>query len=169
MQAVDETGLGLAFGSSDEGREWIGRRSPARKAEAAVSEAMIRYYCSLVEDGNPAYWESGISPPGMLMTHGFPLQWRPSAEARPSLFAMEVPLPGNHVINVETDTEFHRQLEAGDRVTVEEEVVDVSPEKQTRLGLGHFVTTRSTYRDQHGNVVAINTNVMFRYATGDAG
>ena len=42
----------------------------------------------------------------------------------------------------------------GDLLTVVEELVSVSPEKRTRLGVGHFVETLETYRRQDGTVVA---------------
>ena len=39
----------------------------------------------------------------------------------------------------------------------------MSPEKQTQLGPGHFVTTLATFRNQAGEIVATNRNVLFRY------
>ena len=168
MAAIDETDLGLAFGSAEEGRRWIGRRSEPRQAVAPISEAMIGYYCSLVEDGNPAYWEEGECPPGLLMTLGFPYQWSPREERRPALFAMEVPLPGRHLINVSTETELLRPLRVGDRPTVEDEVLDVSEPKRTRLGVGNFLTTSSTY-SVGGETVAVNVNVLLRYDTPEDG
>ena len=128
-----------------------------------MNDAMIRSYCALVEDGNPAYWEQGVSPPGLLMTWGFPLPWAPGGDPPPSLFGFEVPLPGTHIINVSTDTEFLEPLRVGDRVSAVHEVLAVSDEKRTRLGRGHFVTTLSTYSRQDGTVVARNTNVVYRY------
>jgi uncharacterized protein len=170
MQAVDrdETGMGLAFGSPQEGRAWIGRRSEPQEAEAPLSEAMIGNYCALVEDGNPAYWEQGSCPPGLLMTLGFPFPWRPGRERRPPLFAVRVPLPGRHLINVSTETEFHRAVQVGERPTFVEEVVDVSEEKETRLGPGQFVTTRTTF-SVDGETAAVNINVLLRYDPPEAG
>lgn len=167
MTARDATGLGLAFGTPEEGRSWIGRTSDPRQAEAPVCAAMIRNYCALVEDGNPAYWEDGISPPGLLMTYGFPAPWRPAGEPGRNLFAMEIPLPGRHIINVSTDTAFSRHARTGDCVTVADEIVDVSRTKRTRLGTGHFITTRSTYRLAAGDELATNVNVLLRYDVDD--
>jgi acyl dehydratase len=158
----DVTGLGLAFGQGDQGRSWIGRVCEPRPAEAPVCEAMIRNYCALVEDGNSAYWDDGVSPPGLLMAYGFPAPWRPGGRARTNLFAMSIPLPGRHIINVSTDTEFRRHAAVGDHVWVADEVVDVSEAKRTRLGEGHFITTRSVYRVDDEEL-ASNVNVLFRY------
>jgi hypothetical protein len=46
-------------------------------------------------------------------------------------------------------------------------VLSVSPEKRTRLGVGHFVETQDTYSRQDGAVVARNRNTLFRF-TPDA-
>ena len=51
----------------------------------------------------------------------------------------------------------------GDRLTVVEEVVSVSPEKKTKLGSGHFVETMDTFTRQDGAVVATNRNTLFRF------
>jgi len=39
----------------------------------------------------------------------------------------------------------------------------VSPEKQTKLGVGHFVETMDTFSRQDGSVVATNRNTLFRF------
>jgi hypothetical protein len=55
------------------------------------------------------------------------------------------------------------QCREGDRLTVVEEVVSVSPEKRTKLGVGHFVETMDTFARQDGAVVAKNRNTLFRF------
>lgn len=80
-----------------------------------------------------------------------------------SLFAFGVPLPGHHIINASTTTELERRPRIGDHVWTVDEIVSVSPEKTTRLGTGVFITSLTTYADQHDKVIARNTNVLFRY------
>jgi uncharacterized protein len=155
----------MAYGSSEEGRRWVGRQSALHRAEVAVNEAMIRNYCALLEDSNPRFWDGGEGPPGMMQTWGLPLVWRPDGEARPYMFALEVPLPGTHLINASVDTEFYGRVYVGDRVWVREAVADVSDEKRTRLGRGHFITTTAEYFVT-GNRVAASENVLFRYKPG---
>lgn len=160
----DRTGLELAFGAAEDGMSWVGRRLQ-RRAEVPVNDAMIRNYCSLVEDSNPDYWERGVSPPGMLMAWMMPLPWRPGAAHRRSgLFALDIPLPGHHIINVSTDTEFYLPLQRGDHVECVEQVTAVSPPKRTRLGEGHFIETVSTF-SAGGRDVARNANLLYRYDT----
>ena len=52
------------------------------------------------------------------------------------------------------------------RLTVVEKLVSVSPEKRTRLGVGHFVETLDTFSRQDGAVVATNRNTLFRFTPG---
>ena len=51
------------------------------------------------------------------------------------------------------DQEYERYLRLGDLISAESVIEDVSPEKRTGLGAGHFVTTRTDFKDQHGELV----------------
>jgi acyl dehydratase len=162
----------LPVGTYEEARAWIGRSSGFRLCEDEVNHASIKYFCSLVEDANPAYWDETwarehwggiLSPPGMLFVWSMPLPWRPGGARGPATLATQVPLPGDTVINVSTDSEFLHPVRVGDRLGFEERVVEVSPEKRTSLGPGHFVTTEFEYRNQAGRVVALHRNVLFRF------
>ena len=167
-----ENGLQLVFGTADEGRAWIGRRLPARPCEDEVNWAAIKHFCALVRDGNSVYWDEaaararygGIpSPPGMLFVWSMPPLWRPGGVPYPPTLATQVPLPGNTVINVTTRSEFLAPILVGDRLTIDEAVSDVTPEKTTALGRGHFVTTEVLYRNERDVLVARHENVLFRY------
>jgi hypothetical protein len=56
----------------------------------------------------------------------------------------------------------------GDRLSVVEEVVSVSPEKTTKLGVGHFIQTLDTFIRDDGAVVALNRNTLFRFNPTEA-
>lgn len=58
------------------------------------------------------------------------------------------------VVATNCDQEYARPLVLGDRLTVSSVIDSVSPEKHTGLGVGHFVTTRLEFTDQHGERVA---------------
>lgn len=167
MTSADVTGLGMRFGTSEEGRSWRGRVWERRFAAFDINRAMILDFCALVEDPNPAFWDGDHAPWGLLMTWSMPLPWQPGGARRPSLAALEVPLPGHHIINVATDTQFLRPLRVGERVSWVDELVDVSDRKRTRLGAGHFITTRTTYAGTDQQPVAVNTNVIYRYDVPD--
>lgn len=177
MTTQIDTGLGLSFGTADDGRAWIGRVSPRRPCEDVVNHAQIKYFCSLVRDATPWYWDEAaataryggiVSPPGMLFVWSMPLPWQPDGAAPPPTLATRIPLPGDTLINVTTDSEFLAPVIVGDRLWFDEEVTEVSDQKRTALGAGHFMTTTGRYRNQRDELVATNRNVMFRYDSASA-
>lgn len=152
----------MVFGTAAEAADWVGRRSAVHAPEVPVNEAMVFNYCALLEDSNPRFWRGGESPPGMMQTWGLPLVWRPETDVRPYMFALEVPLPGTHIINTSVDVSFLGPVRFGDHVEMQETIVSISPEKNTRLGAGHFITTLASYFVA-GDLVATAENVLFRY------
>lgn len=171
------TGFDLAYGSEEDGRAWIGRGGEPVVCEDPVHWPAIKHFCALVQDRNPIYWDEGLatarfggipSPPGMLFVWSMPPLWRPEGSTRGPLLAVSVPLPGNTIINVATESRFVKPALVGDRLTVEETVADVSPAKTTGLGRGHFITTESVYCNQRGEEIARHRNVLFRYGVATA-
>lgn len=170
--ATTETGLALVYGSEDEGRSWIGRSFGKRFCEDEVTWPAIKHFCALVGDGNRLYWDEDFArdrfgavpaPPGMLFVWSMPPLWRPEGVGYPPTVSTQVPLPGNTVINVGTDSEFAAPILVGERLTIEESVSDVSGAKSTALGRGHFITTEAVFRNRREEVVAKHRNVLFRY------
>jgi uncharacterized protein len=150
----------------------VGYTTPVRFGQVEVNEAMIRHYAAMVEDPNPSYWDREfataqwgdiVAPPGMLMTWLIPIEWQPAGGRPVPLLTAQVPLPGDTFLNASNDTELLEPIRLGDHLNVVEELMEVSDEKRTALGRGHFVTTLSTYRRQDGKVVARSTNVLFRF------
>ena len=157
--------LALQRGPITDGLVWVGRREPPRPGTRLVGPSQVESFAALVRDDDPRYWTPAVRrpvPPGLLLTYTLPLPWRPDAPTTP-IWA-RIPLPGDTLINVSTSTVFHRGIGTGDEVMLEEDVVSVSPEKKTRLGTGHFLTTRARFRVD-GELVADHTNVMFRYGS----
>jgi len=171
-------GMTLAFGSYADAKRMEGFEQEVRHAEVPVSEAMIAFFCSLIEDGNPSYWDPAfaekwwgalVAPPAMVNVWLMPLPWRPQgADLRPSI-ALSVPLPGSVLINVAIDVEYERHVRLGDRLSSIERVDRVGPEKRTRLGVGHFIDSSARIHNQDGHLIATHKNTLFRYepdATG---
>ena len=94
--------------------------------------------------------------------------WEPGGRPPVSAIAIRVPLPGTTFINAANEAEFPLPIVDGDRLTVIEEVVSVSPEKQSRLGVGHFIETLDTFTRQDGAIVATNRNTLFRFTPAAA-
>ncbi|WP_246541147.1 MaoC family dehydratase [Mycobacterium spongiae] len=157
----------------------VGVVAEPRTAATAVSGSRIQLFAAMVRDGNRSYWDADfarqkwgglLAPPALLMGWLTPPPWRPtqgpSANAPVTSLALRVPLPGTTFINVANDVEFLHPIVEGDLLTVVEELVSVSPEKQTRLGVGHFVETLQTYSRQRDVVVASCRNTLFRFTPG---
>lgn len=162
----------LAFGSYEDALRMVGTTSTPRTAGTVVSAARIQMFAAMVHDANRSYWDADfaartwgalLAPPAMLMSWLIPPPWLPTDEPRGASIALRVPLPGTTFVNAGNDAEFPLPIAEGDRLTVVEEVVSVSPEKQSRLGTGHFVETLDTFTRQDGAVVARNRNTLFRF------
>jgi acyl dehydratase len=167
-----DVGSSLAFGTYQDALRMVGVATEPRTARTAVSAARIQLFAALVRDGNASYWDADfaaaawgglLAPPALLMGWLIPPPWDPASAPRTGSIALRVPLPGITFINAANDAEYPLPILEGDRLTVVEEVLSVSPEKQTRLGAGHFVETRDTYRRDDGAVVARNRNTLFRF------
>ncbi len=170
-KAVKEP-FALNYGSYEEAQHFLDNRTLNTVAEFTVNWEAIKIYCSLEEDGNASYWDEEyarqqwggiVAPPGLLLTWAMSLQWHPKKERSHHFIAVIVPLPGNTLINVATKTEYERHLFLGDRVHVEDRLIDISHEKNTRLGIGHFLTTQAKFTNQKDELIAIQTNQLFRY------
>ena len=169
----------LAFGSYEDALCMVGAKSEPRTAATPVSGARIQLFAAMVRDGNRSYWDAEfarerwgglLAPPALLMGWLIPPPWEPrqqgSAKPPAASVVLRVPLPGTTFINAANDVEFLQPIVEGDLLTVVEELVSVSPEKRTRLGVGHFVETLETYRRQDGAVVATCRNTLFRFTPG---
>ncbi|HAD09429.1 MAG TPA: acyl dehydratase [Porticoccaceae bacterium] len=167
----------LEYGSYEDALKMVGKPDNRVVAEFSVNWEMIKIYCSMEEDANPSYWDEDyarkqwggiVAPPGLLLSWAMSLQWHPDKERQHYFIAMKIPLPGDTLINVGTTTEFHRHLFLGDRLSVEDQLVSVSEEKTTRLGVGHFLTTQANFFNQKDELIAVQTNQLFRYYVPEA-
>lgn len=167
----------LEYGTYEDALQMVGKPDNRVVAEFSVNWEMIKIYCSMEEDANPSYWDEDyaskqwggiVAPPGLLLSWAMSLQWHPDKERQHYFIAMKIPLPGDTLINVGTTTEFHRHLFLGDRLSVEDQLVSVSEEKTTRLGVGHFLTTEANFFNQKDELIAVQTNQLFRYYVPEA-
>lgn len=176
---VGQVSYQLACGTYEDALRMVGATSEPRTAATAVSGARIQLFAAMAHDGNRSYWDAEfarqtwgglLAPPALLMGWLIPPPWEPlrqgSARRPAASMVLRVPLPGTTFINAANDVEFFAPIVEGDLLTVVEELVSVSPEKRTRLGVGHFVETLETYRRQDGGVVATCRNTLFRFTPG---
>jgi acyl dehydratase len=162
----------MAFGTYADALAMVGVRGEPRVAGTAVSAARIQLFAATVRDPNPSYWDVAfarrawgglLAPPALLMGWLIPPPWDPSGVRPQPSIAIRIPLPGTSFVNASNDVEMLDPIREGDHLTVVEEVVSVSAEKRTRLGVGHFVETLETYYRDDGRPVARNRNTLFRF------
>lgn len=174
---MSDTGYDIRFGTLEEARAMVGTTTPVRVGRVEVNTGMIRHFAALVHDANASYWDddyaahqwgSVVAPPAMLMTWVMPVEWEPGGAVPVPLLTARVPLPGRTFVNASNETEYFAPIRVGDRLNVVEELADVSDEKVTAVGKGHFVTTVSRFCRQDGQLVARSTNVLFRFSAEDS-
>lgn len=145
---------------------YVGREAkPASAARDAVNQAMIRQWCDAMGDTNPVYTDPAwaarsvhqgiVAPPTMLHAWILPGLVPEPAEGDTlnELFGVLNAAGFTAVVAVNCEQEYVRYLRLGDMVTQTSVIQEVTAEKKTGLGTGHFVTYVTTFRDQHGTVV----------------
>src|SRR5437868_305109 len=151
----------------DKLRGLVGRSSgPPFEAWDAVNQPMIRHWCDAVGDTNPVYTDPEaaaasvhgqiVAPPTMLQAwtmRGLVPPAREGGGAQEELMGLLDSAGFTSVVATNCDQEYERYLHIGDELTGESVIEDVSGEKHTALGDGHFITTRTDFRDQNGDLV----------------
>jgi acyl dehydratase len=153
------------------------KESPPEPAPLEVSEYLIRHWCETLEDGNPLYLDeafaksqglSGLmAPPGAIMTAcTTPFRWPWPEDRQPQRHIHYdvkdlLDLPVGIITDIELET--YTPIVVGDRVSVSQRLVSISPWKRTQRGEGHFWTMDRLYRNQHGELAARERMTAFGY------
>ncbi len=136
----------------------LGESGP-RAAPDPVNLPMIRHWVQAMGDANPVYTDAGaaarsvhgglVAPPAMTQV------WtmrglRPAGGEDPGdplgLMSAALDEAGfTSVVATNSEQEYYRYLRHGEQVTVRSSLEEVTGPKQTALGEGWFVTTRSTW------------------------
>ncbi len=164
-------------------RSRIGAAGSLEVARDPVNQPMIRHWCDAMEDHNPVYTEPEfaeasrhggiVAPPAMLNAWTMPgLRGRPKMSKDPAgACYQDLDAAGyTSVVATNSEHEYTRYLRLGDLVHGRGEVEEVSEEKKTALGIGHFVTTVSEYQSQAGEALGrMRFRILkFRPGTGAA-
>jgi uncharacterized OB-fold protein len=134
-------------------RTWIGKPANAPSvARDAVNLPMIRRWCEAMGETNPIYIDEAaakaaghpgiVAPPAMLDVWAMPA-YRPGGRTEAEGMAVLNLFDAagyTGVVATNVRQEYNRYLTIGDVVTSTPAVADVSDEKRTGLGIGHFVT-----------------------------
>jgi len=127
---------------------------------------MIRHWCDAVGDANPVHTDPEaaarsahggiVAPPTMLQAWSM-RGLEPKAGSRPSaqdeLIQTLNEAGFSSVVATNCEQEYRRYLRPGDLITTRAVIDAISDEKHTALGDGFFVTTKTTFTDQNGEVV----------------
>ena len=152
-------------------RAWIERGMTAQPAPGPGNGAMAGHWGEMVEDADPIYFdketaekswlEDTFAPPTMLVTWNMAAVW-PESKRESALSGLE--LEGcTATLAVNAVQEYEQPLRYGDTLTVTSKIDAISDEKTTRLGTGHFITTKDTFRNQNGEIVGTHSFTLFRY------
>ncbi|MFF5919545.1 bifunctional MaoC family dehydratase N-terminal/OB-fold nucleic acid binding domain-containing protein [Streptomyces flavochromogenes] len=114
-----------------------------------VNLPMIRHWCEAMGDGHPAYrGPDAVAPPTMLQawTMGGLSGHTDRSSAHEELFALLDGAGYTSVVATDCEQEYLRPLRPGDEIAFDTVIESVSELKTTKLGSGHFVTTRTDVR-----------------------
>ena len=161
-------------------RSGIGKVGPSHPAPDAVNVHMIRHWCEAMGEANPNFLDeefaqSGphqglVAPPAMLNAWAMPglrikheemgnppLPKDPNQTSDPESYGTTMNLldEAGYIGVVATNSEhvYNRYLRLGEVIQGTQQLVEVSEEKQTALGIGHFVTTETEYHTTEGEHV----------------
>jgi acyl dehydratase len=160
-------------------RALVGAAGIPDVARDPVNLPMIRHWCDAMSDANPVYTDAEraaksvhgglVAPPAMLNAWTMPgLPGRPRTGAGMSPMRLLDEAGFTSVIATNSEHEYLRYLRLGERLHGENELVAVSEEKQTALGTGHFVTSRTRYRTDDGEEVGRMFFRILKFKPGTA-
>ncbi|MFI1394614.1 bifunctional MaoC family dehydratase N-terminal/OB-fold nucleic acid binding domain-containing protein [Streptomyces sp. NPDC020681] len=135
-----------------------------------VNEPMIRHWCEAMGDTSPAYeGPQATAPPTMLQawTMGGLSGHTDRSGAYDELFGLLDGAGYTSVVATDCEQEYLRPLRVGDRVTYDAVIESVSERKTTKLGTGHFVTTRMDVRAD-GELAGTHRFRILKYAPAAA-
>ncbi len=145
-------------------------------AEFPVERGYIWTSCASVENGNPLFWDDEvaeeitggpIAPPSMVSTWFRPHHWAPR-RAEPALplqahFDLKDAFDLPEAVMSDNTIVFHEPVRPGDVLTTLQRVRSVTGEKRTKLGAGRFWVIDVEYRNQRGELVAVESYTGFGY------
>jgi uncharacterized OB-fold protein len=147
-------------------REYVGAEGPVQAARHPVNLPAIADWCDAIGDTNPIYTgESAVAPPATLDIWdrpGLPAQspgGRTGDDPRSQVIRLLEQAGFVGVVAVNSELEITRYLRPGDKLQNTQLLEEVSDEKQTALGTGHFLTTRHRYTTDSGEHVG---DLLFR-------
>jgi len=162
-------------------RSKIGSRGASAPARDPVNQPMIRHWCDAMADHDPVYTDPEfaaksifgeiVAPPTMLnawtMAGNVPRHFNPD-DPMASVLAWLDEAGFTSVVATNAEHEYLRYLTLADHLAGVQALSEVSGEKQTALGTGHFVTTATEYCTQTGELVGRMKFRILKFKPGTA-
>ncbi|MBI3966989.1 MAG: MaoC family dehydratase N-terminal domain-containing protein [Chloroflexi bacterium] len=153
---------------TDEVRAWIGREA-SYTAPEEIGRAGIRYFALALEDENPLYRDEElasrtrhrgiVAPPTLVCETNQVYDRRPDPDGYVG-HTWDLPLPECRMIRGGNDYEFFQAVRPSDRITATWRLADVYERETSRGGLMLFVISEISYRNQSGDLLAINRETV---------
>jgi len=140
------------------------------RAHDPVNQPMIRHWCDAMEDDNPVYTNPEraeasahggiVAPPGMIQAwtmaglRGVSQDPEAGPSAQEKIWEILDDGGFTSVVAVSADQEYERYVRPGDHLSCTITIENISPEKKTGLGVGHFITQLYSWATDDGEVVA---------------
>jgi hypothetical protein len=150
---------------TDEMRASIGKES--EPVEYEVDNTGVRQFARSVGYNDPVFFDEAaakaqgyrglLAPPGFL-GHPVFIPGRPVRTAE--VFRLDIPY--KRILNGGTDVEYFDDICAGDRLTATTKISDLT-EREGRMGPMLIVSTETTFRNEAGQIVAIQRGAAIRY------
>ena len=162
-------------------RQFEGLEVGVEEGADPVNQPMIRHWVEAIGDENPVYVDpdaAARSVHGQVIAPAVMLQaWvmrglrsRPAEGGSPrdEMLRMLDEAGFSSVVATNCEQEYERMLHVGDHLRTRTVIDSISDEKQTGLGVGHFVTTRVEYETLDGEPVGrmLFRILKFRPGTG---
>ncbi|GAA2211646.1 MaoC family dehydratase N-terminal domain-containing protein [Nonomuraea monospora] len=147
----------------DELKAMVGREVTYTAPEE-LGRAALRYFAQAVGDDNPLYTDDayarghgydGVVAPPTLICETNQYTGLPRDADGFAGHSWRLDVPGARLVRGGNAYEFHQPVRPGDVITVTWRVQDVQ-EKAGKL----FVISRATYRNQHGDLLAVNEETL---------
>lgn len=168
----------LAPGTWEQAEGLIGETIATLEGADPVSLADIRRKLEVIGLDCPLHYDEAVArahgyrtvvaPVSMARVGCMPAYWRPG-EPRVGDEPMTTPIPatsvpgeGSTMIATKVRMEYVAPVHPGDRISSTAVLRSVT-RKTTRVGTGAFIVVESTYRNQHGETVAVESATLFRY------
>ena len=158
-----------------------GQEVDALVAPDPVNQAMIRHWVEAMGDTNPVYTAPEAAAASVhgeivapaVMLQAWPMQGlhgnrREPGSTNPQTLLLNLLESQGFVGVVATNSEqtYLRMLHLGDRITTRSVIDNVSDEKHTGLGIGHFITTRIEYSTTDGELVGTQLWRLLKFRPG---